>query len=192
MKLISHNKYAISLKSYDLRYTDNKQSASSHDADTSQSSCRATATQQQRGSALAPGAFHQLHAPAPDLCWPVSTALALKVQGPWSQAGILSSWQTWLRGLWWPRPLLSGIQNGYVPLPQSLVKISVLWQVAGQEVRRCATPSACWRGAEGPDRNVKMMASPGALSKITAHTQAFASRPMGLWATCSRGRCPCL
>lgn len=122
--------------------------------------------QQHTGSASAPGAFLQLHAPAPRLCWPVGTALALKDQGPQSQARIRNLWQTWL--------------TGRTPLPQPLLKNSVLWQVAGQEARRDRAgvqhpPST----EEEPEERTGMRndGTPRAVLQITAHTEAFASLP---------------
>ena len=146
-------------------YTGHVRSASFQRADTSRSSCRETAAYRISLSPWGlPSAPRSCSSPLEEQAWPVGTALTLKDQGPQSQARIRNLWQTWL--------------TGRTPLPQPLLKNSVLWQVAGQEARRDRAgvqhpPST----EEEPEERTGMRndGTPRAVLQVTAHTEAFAS-----------------
>ena len=89
--------------------------------------------------------------------------MALKDQGPQSQARIRNLWQTWL--------------TGRIPLPQPLLKISVLWQVAGQEARRDRAGVQHPPSTEEERTEMRNDGTPRAVLQVTAHTEAFASLP---------------
>lgn len=145
-------------------YTGHVRSASFHRADTSRSSCRETAAYRISLSPWGlPSAPRSCSSPLEEQAWPVGTALTLKDQGPQSQARIRNLWQTWL--------------TGRTPLPQPLLKNSVLWQVAGQEARRDRAGVQHPPATEEPEEWAEMRndGTQRPVLQITAHAEAFAS-----------------
>ena len=145
-------------------YMGHVRSASFHRADASRSSCRETGAHRISLSPWGlPSAPRSCSSPLEEQAWPVGTALTLKDQGPQSQARIRNLWQTWL--------------TGRIPLPQPLLKISVLWQVAGQEARRDRAGVQHPPSTEEERTEMRNDGTPRAVLQVTAHTEAFASLP---------------